>query len=250
MSEGSDFNYESIPEGYYDRIAREGNAIRRAWHLQKFERVLDCIPETTRSLLDVGCFAGTFLSELPVSRFHTQVGVDVLERQVEYANAHYGTEFRKFLYVPSVDQLSEIPGTFDCITLIEVVEHLSVGEIRTLLNQLYAKLNPGGKLILSTPNYSSSWPVLEILVNRLSSVSYEEQHLTKFTYFNVERRLKEISSLVGSELRVDFKTTTHFFSPFIAPISLELSRSVSRAYQHNKWHFPFGNLVLLRLSRH
>ncbi|MCB0418267.1 MAG: class I SAM-dependent methyltransferase [Bdellovibrionaceae bacterium] len=249
MSENSDFNYDAIPEGYYDRIARGGNSVRRAWHLQKFERVLDCIPDSCKSILDVGCFAGTFLSELSPVRFPVQVGVDVLPKQVEYANAHYGSEFRKFVYVPSVAELGEVPGSFDCITLIEVIEHLTVNEIRTLLERLCDKLNVGGKLVLSTPNYTSSWPVLEVLVNHLSTVSYEEQHLTKFNYFNVEKRLREISPVIGKRLRVDFKTTTHFVSPFIAPLSLELSRSVSRLYPHNKWHFPFGNLVLVRLER-
>ncbi|MCB0406425.1 MAG: class I SAM-dependent methyltransferase [Bdellovibrionales bacterium] len=245
----SDFNYDAIPEGYYDRIARGGNSVRRAWHLQKFERVLDCLPDQCPAILDVGCFAGTFLSALSADRFPLQVGVDVLPKQVEYANANYGTEFRRFVYIPSVAELGDIPGTFDCITLIEVIEHLTVNEIETLLARLYDKLNVGGKLVLSTPNYTSSWPVLEVLVNRLSSVSYEEQHLTKFNYFNVEKRLREISPLVGVGLRVEFKTTTHFVSPFIAPLSLELSRSVSRLYPHNKWHFPFGNLVLVRLEK-
>ncbi|MEZ4749268.1 MAG: class I SAM-dependent methyltransferase [Bdellovibrionota bacterium] len=245
----SDFNYDAIPEGYYDRIARGGNSVRRAWHLQKFERVLDCLPDRCQSILDVGCFAGTFLSELAPERFPLQVGVDVLPKQVEYANANYGTDFRKFFYVPTVAALGEVPGSFDCITLIEVIEHLTVAEIQTLLERLYQKLCVGGKLVLSTPNYTSSWPVLEVLVNRLSSVSYEEQHLTKFTYFNVEKRLKEISPIIGNGLKVDFKTTTHFVSPFIAPLSLELSRSVSRLYPHNKWHFPFGNLVLVRLEK-
>jgi hypothetical protein len=63
---GTTFDYEGIPAGYYDQIMREGNPIRRLWHVSKFERVLDYLPTTAaQSILDVGCFAGTFLSLLP-----------------------------------------------------------------------------------------------------------------------------------------------------------------------------------------
>src|SRR5262249_40357171 len=56
------FNYEAIPLGYYDAILRDGHPIRRLWHMSKFERVLDYLPrEGGHSILDIGCFAGTFL---------------------------------------------------------------------------------------------------------------------------------------------------------------------------------------------
>ena len=78
------FDYESIPNGYYDRVLRTGNPIRRLWHISKFERVLDYLPEENGgSLLDVGCFAGSFLSMVPRYRFERQVGVDILPGQVK-----------------------------------------------------------------------------------------------------------------------------------------------------------------------
>ncbi|MEN6405245.1 MAG: hypothetical protein ABFC77_02115 [Thermoguttaceae bacterium] len=59
------FNYDAIPLGYYQQVVETGNPIRRAWHLQKFERVIECLPKTPgQSILDIGCFAGTFLSTL------------------------------------------------------------------------------------------------------------------------------------------------------------------------------------------
>lgn len=42
-------------------------------------------------------------------------------------------------------------------------------------------LRPGGRLILSTPNYGSLWPILERLVNRFGEVSYADQHITRYT---------------------------------------------------------------------
>ena len=244
------FNYEAIPLGYYDAILRDGHPIRRLWHMSKFERVLDYLPrEGGHSILDIGCFAGTFLSLVDRSRFSQQLGVDILPDQVAYANAHYGTPFRRFQHVPSMTALAAIKESFECVTLIEVIEHLTASEIHELLAQVARLLRPGGKLVLTTPNYASTWPVLEVLLNRLSDVSYEEQHITKFTYFNMRRRLGELYPQFDAEFSMDFRTTTHFITPFLAGLSFDYARRLSRMVPHTKWRLPFGNLVLTVLTR-
>jgi 2-polyprenyl-3-methyl-5-hydroxy-6-metoxy-1,4-benzoquinol methylase len=249
--EAARFNYDGIPKGYYDNVLRQGNPIRRLWHVSKFERVLDYLPERpNQSILDIGCFAGTFLSLVPEHRFVRQVGVDILPDQIAYANASYGTPFREFKHIASIRDLSSVNEKFDCITLIEVIEHLQVEEIRTLLDGIVDHLKPGGKLVLTTPNYASAWPLIEVVLNKVSDVSYEEQHITKFTYFNMERKLAEIyPDLFLYFNTVDFKTTTHFVTPFLAGLSYDVARGLSRVVPHQKWTHPFGNLVLMVLTR-
>ena len=129
----TDFDYQGIPVGYYDEILHSGGNIRKSWHLQKFERVLEALPERPhQTLLDIGCFAGTFLSLVPKSRFETQLGVDILPNQIEYANRVHGTAFRKFRTIKNVETFDNINESFDCITLIEVIEHLDSKEIHDL----------------------------------------------------------------------------------------------------------------------
>jgi len=245
------FDYTGIPTGYYDRVLREGNPVRRLWHVSKFERVLDYLPNRpNQSILDIGCFAGTFLSLCPEERFSRQVGVDILPEQVAYANAHYGAPFRRFQHLPSLAALGEVPGKFDCVSVIEVIEHLSAQEIRVLFDQLVDRIEPGGKLVLTTPNYTSAWPVIELLLNRVSEVSYEEQHVTKFTYFDMEKKLEAIYPDLWLYFNtLDFKTTTHFLTPFLAAVSYEAARKMSRAVPHQSWRQPFGNLILMVLTR-
>ncbi len=248
------FDYEGIPAGYYDRIMREGNPIRRLWHVSKFERVLDYLPpnigpNSEQSILDIGCFAGTFLSMVPQERFARQLGVDILPAQIDYANRTYGSTFRSFRHVPSITHLRDIEGRFDCVTLIEVIEHLTAAEIHSLFSELSRLIRPGGKLVLTTPNYLSCWPLLEVILNRMSEVSYEEQHITRFTYFNMERRLSELYPSLDEEFLLDLKTTTHLVTPFLAGLSYDFARNLSRLVPHTSWRMPFGNLILMVLSR-
>ncbi len=248
--DGAGFDYSGIPEGFYQRVLERGHPIRRAWHLQKFQRVIECLPERRgQAILDVGCSAGTFLSLVDEGWFTRQLGVDIIDKQVRYANARFGCERRRFRCIPHIEALADIGGSFDVVTVIEVIEHLPPREIRALLERASAMLVPGGKLILSTPNYASTWPLLEFLLNRFSDVSYEEQHITKFTAFNAVGKLADIAPAIREQFCLDFKTTTHFAAPFLAPLGLETSMRISRAVPHRHWGNPFGNLVLMRYTR-
>lgn len=243
----SDFDYSKIPVGYYDRIFRGPKGIRRLWHVTKFERVLDCLPPAT-ALLDVGCFAGTFLSMVPAQRFAVQLGIDVLSEQVRYANAEHGTAFRRFR-TATARQLVDEGHTFDAITLIEVIEHLRPAEIRELVRDLHALLRPGGTLVITTPNYASAWPLLELGLRWCSDVTYEEQHLTRFSFPRLEAELEAVAPGVWDRFSCRAKTTTHFLTPFLAAVSYEAARALSRMVPHRAWHHPFGNLILLELRK-
>jgi SAM-dependent methyltransferase len=48
--------------------------------------------------------------------------------------------------------LDQAQGTFDAILLLDVIEHLPIRDGLTLLQELAQKLQPGGVLILQTPN--------------------------------------------------------------------------------------------------
>lgn len=243
------YDYGTIPVGYYDRIFRGPKGIRRLWHVSKFERVLDCLPEENGgALLDIGCFAGTFLSTVPRYRFDRQLGIDILPEQIDYATHHHGAPFREFRHA-TVSDVVATGERFDCVTLIEVIEHLERADVTTLLDGIWRVLKPGGRFVFTTPNYGSMWPVIELALNRMSDVKYEEQHITKFSFFNLELQLQSIEPQIWNRFDLQLKTTTHFVTPFMAAFSYELARGLSRALPHQKWRHPAGNLILTVLEK-
>jgi 2-polyprenyl-3-methyl-5-hydroxy-6-metoxy-1,4-benzoquinol methylase len=241
------FDYTKIPQGYYDEIFRGPEGLRKFWHYHKFESVLRFLPPLVKgndkSILDVGCFAGTFLGTISKDIFSYQLGVDILPAQITYAESTYGTTWRKFInYNGKLELGISYKEKFDVITLIEVVEHLNVEEILNLFIELLDLLKPSGRIIITTPNYLSIWPVLEFLINNFAGVSYDEQHITKFSFYGMEKKMEGI--LREIPLKLEKKTTTHFLTPFIAPFSYELALKTSKIIPSSIWKNPFGSIIL------
>jgi len=80
-------------------------------------------------------------------------------------------------------------------------------------------------------------------------VSYEEQHITHFSYFSFERQLAKIVPRLHHDYEVEMKTTTHLMSPFLAGLSYEIARGLARAVPHSSWSLPIGNLILTVLRK-
>lgn len=246
------FDYSRIPEGYYDEILSGPDGMRKFWHYHKFDSVLRYMPAKSesenRSILDFGCFAGSFLGVVPPDLFGRQVGVDILPSQISYAKRKYGRDFREFVAVDPNRPLTEyISEKFDVITLIEVIEHLDSRQIEKLLADLCACLKPDGRIIITTPNYLSVWPILEWMIGRMSDVQYEEQHLTRFHFYNFEKKVKSIAGVLP--LKCEKKTTTHFITPYVATVSYPLAVRMSQAISSAHWNNPLGSLILSSWSR-
>jgi len=248
------YDYSQIPLAYYDQVFYSGPSIQRAWHVQKFDRVRDSLPKKVgQSILDIGCFSGTFLSTLDGTTFTRQLGTDILENQISYAQQRYGSIFRHFHCVSDISEIKQSldlqSASMDCITSIEVIEHLPPEIISKLFDQAKIILKPGGKMIITTPNYLSAWPLIEMLLNYFSPTSYAEQHITKFNWLNIERKIQTIYPDFEENFELELKTTTHFIAPFLAPMSFDYSRKISRSIDHKRWRFPFGNLLMVVISR-
>jgi SAM-dependent methyltransferase len=214
----SSFEYDNIPEGYYDRVFRRRSGVQAKWHDLKFRQFKERLrPGDT--LLDVGCGPGTFIGLIPQTV--SAVGVDIAESQIDYPRRLYGTSSHQFSLV-APGELPLEANSFDVVTVIELIKHIAFDAAVSLLKDARRLLCADGRLLISTPNYRSLWPVLELLVNRLSEVSYDEQHIT---HYNVTllRRLLHTAGFEPIQL-----CAYQFSAPFFASLSWSLADRVQR----------------------
>ena len=212
------FDYESIPAGYYDDAYRRRRGIQSKWHDLKFRRVGREIAGYRR-VLDVGCGPGTLAGNLAAG--HDWTGTDLSTRQIEYARSTYGaTGARFYRATPATVPANE--GPFDAVTMVELIEHLEPDAVDETISEALERLRPGGKLVITTPNFRSAWPAVEAAVNRLGEVSYGFQHVNRFE----PDRL--VALLERHGLRNPSAEPFLFLAPFAAAVGWRAADRVAR----------------------
>lgn len=233
QNEAKRFNYESIDTGYYDRVFQRAKGVQSKWHHTKFAYIRRFISSGQRHL-DIGCGPGTFIGTLDEAI--RSVGVDIASQQISYARAQYGSASHRF-EVMARGCLPFGEAAFDVVTCIELLEHLSENEGEELLAEARRVLKPGGLLVVTTPDYGSLWPVLEWGLNRFGQVSYQDQHITRYT----RRRL--VSLLGRSEYDQPCCTRFQLFAPFAAVLGWRFADVVARV-EPGSLSTRFGFLLL------
>jgi 2-polyprenyl-3-methyl-5-hydroxy-6-metoxy-1,4-benzoquinol methylase len=228
------FDYESINPGYYHEAMLRGSRTQRFWHRIKFELAAQRIPKKPVKVLDVGSGPGSFFYVLRKNnKDAVLLGTDLVPKQVGYAK---NVVPDAFWLASDATSLPVRHKSLDFVTMLEVIEHLPEEVEQKILEQIRKSLKKSGKLVISTPNYRSLWPIIEWLWNKISPVSYEHQHINKK---NIRSLIK---GLQGSGFKVSHVQTFFVVSPFIAVVSERLARFVLRLEQKL---FPFFGSVIL-----
>lgn len=182
------FDYDSIAPGYYDEVFRKAKGAQSKWHHHKFAFVRGRLG-AYENHLDIGCGPGTFIGTLGGGK--NSVGVDVSGPQVIYAGNTYGAPGREFKQLKAGAPFPFADGSFDRVTLIELIEHIERSQTIDLLREARRLLKTGGRVIITTPNYASAWPAVEAVLNKVSRVSYEDQHIAQYTRPLLTRLLED-----------------------------------------------------------
>lgn len=108
-------------------------------------------------VLDVGCAQGTLAMQLAEAG-HDVTAVDIRQHFLDYAASRYERGQIRFLCANILND--EIDGEYDLVFANQIIEHLVYPE--ALLSRLRARLAPGGRLVVATPNHA-------YFINRLPS---------------------------------------------------------------------------------
>jgi dolichol-phosphate mannosyltransferase len=219
-----------VEKGYYHRVL-EDNRVQGYWHKKKFELV--SAAGQGAPALDAGSGPGVFL------HYHggfpgLKVNLDSSLEQLQYGRALN----QNALYVNAlVSRFPFASGTFSTVFLIETIEHIDEASARMALSEISRSLKKGGKLVLTTPNYRSLWPLIESVISVVGAVDYCAQHVNRFDM----RKICEYVSSCG--LSVKKQETFFIISPFLSIISPKLSDFIFRL--ERKLLPDFGNIILI-----
>ena len=216
------FDYHSVAGDYQYRALHSGHPMQRFWHRGKLtlvERLVKKQLTAGSRLLEIGCGAGNLLMQAVV-KDSFPVALDLSMQALSFVRSRLeetttGSDAPcAYACVQSIGELLPLHGnTFDCVILSEVIEHLPVPEVSIL--EAARVLRPGGRLLVTTPNYRSLWPVMEWIVDRSNKAPRMagEQHISKFNPTSLLRLLSDC------RLDVEYFGTIYNLSPFLSLMS-------------------------------
>jgi len=216
------FDYHAVAGDYQYRALHSGHRMQRFWHGGKLTMIDQLIRPHLQAgsrLLEIGCGAGNLLLQASV-RGSYPVALDLAMQSLAFVRsrleeARSGPEAPSgFACTQAIGELLPLAdGSFDCVLLSEVIEHLEAPKVS--IREASRVLRPGGRLLVTTPNYQSLWPMMEWTVDLLNMAPKMagEQHISRFQPASLRR------ILVESGLGIEYFGTIYSLSPFLSLVS-------------------------------
>jgi 2-polyprenyl-3-methyl-5-hydroxy-6-metoxy-1,4-benzoquinol methylase len=209
---------------------------------QTFANVLTKLGEWSRPgrLLDVGCATGFLMAEAQ-ARGWDVYGAEINRHAVAEARKRFGSK----IHQGTVESLNAEPASFRAITLIDCIEH--VAGIDKLITQLHDLLEPGGLLVILTPNAGS----LSAKVLGRWWPHFKREHLfypTKKGLTQCLKRkgfeLKEITS-ARKQLTPDYLISqfTTFPTPLVTPLLRAIGPWLPSSFKNLGMWLPTGEML-------
>ena len=177
----ADFFNGNVEGGYPDYISSED--VLRAEFRAVAARLRRIVPSGT--LLEIGAAYGFFLLE---AKAHYRVhGVEIAHEAAEFARAR-GLDVRTGVLTRQV--LEEI-GPIDVAVMLDVIEHLE--DPKAVLGLCREFLNPGGIVMLTTPDFASS-------LARFTGKSWRNMTPPQHLWYFTRESIAKMAAAAGLEL--------------------------------------------------
>ena len=140
--------------------------------------VLDLI-KPRMTVLDVGSSYGSFSEKLK-NKGCVCDGVEANREAAQYSKQHHRNVYE--IDLNNHGGFRQIQKTYDCITLLDVLEHVIDPE--DVLENLHSKIKPGGLIYISVPNIVNIVERVNISMGRFNYREYgvlDRTHLRFFT---------------------------------------------------------------------
>jgi SAM-dependent methyltransferase len=152
---------------------------QRWWQRRRFDLVAALLEDAGR-VLDIGCGASQIIRSRPA-----MIGLDVNAGKLRYLR-----RTNPLLVRGSAFELPVRSGSMSAVLCSEVIEHIPKSD--DLLREMNRVLEPGGTLVLGTPDYSSwVWRFVEYWYQRLLPNAYADEHISHYTRAELEGLLPQ-----------------------------------------------------------
>ncbi len=178
--------------GFYDSVGRlypeEQVVFKTLRGMVRRQFILSHLENFRGLLLDLGCNRGYYISEY---KNGSAIGVDISYPVLQEAkNRLPGISFLQ----GDAQQLSFLkPSSVDTILCSEMIEH--VPNSREVVSGCFRILKPGGKLLLTTPNYGKEKPTW-VKIGEMKS--YGVRGVKEDMYFHTAFRPEELKEMAES----------------------------------------------------
>ena len=173
-----------------------------------FEALVDAVPPGS-TVLDVGCGAGLFLGLLAkLDRIASGHGFDVSDRSIDIANMmkHQLPKHTPMLFEQRSTDDFWPAGTFDVISMIDVMRHIHPAQQADVFSCVVASLRPGGVFIYKDMVQHPLW---RSWANRLHDLILAKQLrlITKSSENRVKSRVvcKSERKLLDASVRLPWR---------------------------------------------